>query len=250
MAGKDRIYSNKSGKTEKEALFAEFSASIKYIAQRLAARLPVNVELGDLIDAGVIGLLDAAQKFDEGREIQFKTYAEYRIRGAMLDELRKNDWLPRSIRKKSNHLEQVYREYEQKLKRPPTAGELARALDMDLEDYFALLREATTGAVVHFEALGKVVEAGTGWEERLYRLVQVTKGNDPFLAVQFHDMIEYVAGQIDKLPEKERLVITLYYHEELTMKEVGAILGVSESRVSQLRSQAVLRLRAWMKQGT
>jgi len=241
---------SKNGKAEKEVLFAEFATSIKYIAQRLASRLPVNVELGDLIDAGVIGLLDAAQKFDERRGIQFKTYAEYRIRGAMLDELRKNDWLPRSVRKKSNYLEQVYREYEQKLKRPPTPVELAQGLDMDLEDYFTLLREATTGSVVHFEALSKVVEAGTGWEERLYRLVQATEKNDPFLTAQLHDMTECVARQIEKLPEKERLVITLYYHEELTMKEVGVILGVSESRVSQLRSQAVLRLRAWMKQGT
>ncbi len=233
----------------KDDLVEEYAQNIKYIAQRLISKLPVSVEIGDLIDAGVIGLLDAVEKFDKSRGIQFKTYAEYRIRGAMLDELRRNDWLPRSVRKKSNQLGKIYKDLEKKLHRPPHAEEMAEALNMEVESYFKLLREATTGSVVQLEELGRVVEGNTGWEERLYRLVRATRQNDPFLSVQFKDMIEYISKCIDKLPDKERMVMTLYYYEELTMKEIGYILGVTESRVSQLRSQAILRLRAWMEKG-
>ncbi len=234
--------------SRKEELIQEFAPNIKYIAQRFIAKLPASVEIGDLVDAGVIGLLDAAEKFDESRGIQFKTYAEYRIRGAMLDELRRNDWLPRSVRKKSNQIGKVYKELEKKLKRPPRAEEIAEVLGMEMEEYYDFLKDATTGSVIQLEELGRVVEGNTGWEEHLYRLVKATKQNDPYLSVQFKDLIAYISKFIEKLPEKERLVITLYYYEELTMKEIGYILGITESRVSQLRSQAIMRLRAWAKE--
>ncbi len=230
----------------KEVLVEEFAPTIKYIAQRMAAKLPESVEVGDLIDAGVIGLLDAAEKYDASRGVQFKTYAEYRIKGAMLDELRRNDWLPRSVRKKSNHLEKVYKQLERRLNRPPNEGEMAEALNIGLDDYFKLLKEATTGVVVQLEELGRNFEDGTGWEERLYKLVHATKQNDPFLFTQFKDMISNVTECLEKLPEREQLVMTLYYYEELTMKEIGYVLKVTESRVSQIRSQAILRLRACM----
>lgn len=231
----------------KESLLEEYAPSIKYIAQRMISRLPTSVEIGDLIDAGVIGLLDAAEKFDEARGIQFKTYAEYRIKGAMLDELRRNDWLPRSVRKKSNRLERIYKDLEKQFQRAPHAEEMAKALDMGMEEYFRLLQEATTGGVVQLEELGRVVEDKPGWEEHLYRLVRATKQNDPFLSAQFKDMIDIVSKYLERLPEREHLVLTLYYYEELTMKEIGYILEVTESRVSQLRSQAVLRLRSWIQ---
>jgi len=233
---------------KKEELVEEYAPMIKYIAQRMAAKIPVMVEIGDLIDAGVIGLLDAAEKYDAGKGVQFKTYAEYRIKGAMLDELRRSDWLPRTVRRKSNHLERVYKDLKKRLNRLPEPEDMAKALDVSLDDYFKLLKEASTGSIVQLEELGRKGEDGTGWEERLYRLAPVTKQNDPFLSAQFKDMIEEVAKCFEELPERERLVLTLYYYEELTMKEIGYILKVTESRISQMRSQAILRLRACMRE--
>ncbi len=231
----------------KEQLVEEYAPIIKYIAQRMAMKLPATVEVGDLIDAGVIGLLDAVEKYNPSKGVKFKTYAEYRIKGAMLDELRKNDWLPRSVRKKSNRVEKVYKELEKRLNRPPQPEEIAEEMDIGLEEYFKLLREATTGVVIQLEDLGRNLEDGTGWEERLYRLVHATKQSDPFLFAQFRDMVSKVTECLEKLPERERLVMTLYYYEELTMKEIGYILNVTESRVSQMRSQAILRLRSCME---
>jgi RNA polymerase sigma factor FliA len=227
-----------------EQMVLQYAPLIKYIASRLALRLPSHISLEDLISSGIIGLIDAVQKFDPTKNINFKTYAEFRIKGAMLDELRSLDWIPRSIRKKSHVIEDAYAELQRSLGRPAEAEEVAAFLSLDLEEFYQLLDETKTVSVVALEE-GRRGSAGKAsfMELELLETIQDENLRDSFLAVHFSELQETIVQAIEALPDKEKLLISLYYYEELTMKEIGEIMGYTESRISQLHTQAMYRLR-------
>lgn len=220
---------------EYEKWVTEFAPMIRFLAHRLAFRLPPYLDLEDLIHAGVIGLIDAVGKYDPGREARFKTYAEFRIRGAMLDEIRSLDWVPRSVHEKVHLFQKTYDQLSKDLGRVPEEDELAKALSMDREQYGKFLLEAKGATLLHLEDLGLSDTAP-------FDAVDPT-AEDPFSALLANDTRENLLKAIRHLPEKERSVVSLYYGEELTMKEVGKTLKLTESRVCQLHTQAILRLK-------
>src|SRR5215471_13224183 len=224
---------------ERDALINETLPLIKHIAHRVAVRLPNNIEIRDLINAGVIGLLDAIEKFDPERNIKFKTYAEVRIRGAILDSLRNLDWAPRSLRKKSKDLERIYAELSQKLGRPATDEEASEALGGNIEDFHALVDQLHGLTVGSFESAAETDEKGEG----KINYYPDDGTNDPYVRFETNELTTILSEAIDSLPERERLVLSLYYYEEFTMKEIGTLLGVNESRVSQIHTKATIRLR-------
>ncbi|HLK11903.1 MAG TPA: FliA/WhiG family RNA polymerase sigma factor [Candidatus Binatia bacterium] len=223
----------------RDEVLRQYLPLVRRVVQRLAARKPPHIELDDLVSWGIVGLLDAIGKYDPAKEALFSTYAQFRIRGAILDHLRSLDWVPRSVRQKASLIEKVTHQLEGKLSRPPTEDEIAEQLGVSLEDYQELLAKVGEMSLFSLEDLG----FGSG-EERLKSGQSVEEGEaDPLRALLSHERVHLVAEAIQLLPERERIVVTLYYHEELTMKEVGAVLGLTESRVSQLHSQAMLRLK-------
>jgi RNA polymerase sigma factor for flagellar operon FliA len=224
--------------SERDALINETLPLIKHIAHRVATRLPANVEIRDLINAGVLGLLDAIEKFEPERNVKFKTYAEVRIRGAILDSLRNLDWAPRSLRKKSKDLERVYGDLSQKLGRPATDEEVSEAMGENIEDFHALVDQLHGLTIGSFENLSDSDDS-----ENYINYYPDDGSNDPYAKFETSELTTLLAEAIEDLPEKERLVLSLYYYEEFTMKEIGALLGVNESRVSQLHTKATLRLR-------
>ena len=230
---------------EREEMINDTLPLINHIAHRVAMRLPPSVEICDLVNAGVIGLLDAVEKFEPERGFKFKTYAELRIRGAILDSLRDLDWAPRSLRKKSKDLEKVYRVLGQRLGRPATDEEVCLELGEDIEDFHALVDQLHGLTIGSFEDIGDNREDGSG--ESFINYYPDDGENDPYEQFERGELGKMLGGVIDSLPERERLVLSLYYYEEFTMKEIGAMLGVNESRVSQIRTKAMLRLRSKMK---
>lgn len=222
----------------REELILKYAPLIHYIASRIRSRLPAHVELGDLVNAGVIGFIDALNRFDPGKNIQFKTYAEYRVRGAVMDEVRSMDWVPRSVRKKVHILEETFHTLEQKHKRPATDEEAASALEMDLASYYNLISSARALPLFNLDELGGDIDP----KEVLFR-----EDQDPSTKVWFKELGRLMGKAIESLPEKERMVVTLYYYEELTMKEIAAVIGVTESRVSQLHTKAIIRLKKKLK---
>ena len=223
---------------ERDNLINETLPLIKHIAHRVATRLPANIEMRDLINAGVIGLLDAIEKFEPERNVNFKTYAEVRIRGAILDSLRNLDWAPRSLRKKSKDLEKIYADLSQKLGRPATDEEVSEAMGEAIEDFHALVDQLHGLTIGSFENLSDSEDS-----ENYINYYPDDGSNDPYAKFESSELTSMLAQAIEELPEKERLVLSLYYYEEFTMKEIGALLGVNESRVSQLHTKATLRLR-------
>jgi RNA polymerase sigma factor for flagellar operon FliA len=224
---------------EREALIVESLPLIKHIARKVAMRLPATIELRDLVNAGVLGLLDAIDKFEPQRGVKFRTYAEVRVRGAILDSLRDLDWAPRSLRKKSKDLERVYAELGQKLGRPATDEEVCAALGADMGTFHTLLDQLHGLTLGSFEAPGESVEKG----ERKINYYPDDGSNNPYARFETKQATGMLAEAIDTLPERERMVLSLYYYEEFTMKEIGMLLGVNESRVSQIHTKATLRLR-------
>jgi len=212
---------------------------VRWLVQRLAARKPPQVELDEMVSWGIEGLLDAMKKYDPSKQAAFATYAQFRIRGAILDRLRGMDWVSRSVRQKASMLEKTYRQLEGSLGRPASEEEVAEALELTLPQLHALLSEVGQMSLFSLEDLG--VDAGQDrWQ--VENLLQ-GDGTDPMHAILSRERADLVAEAIVSLPEKERTVIALYYHEGITMKEAGAVLGLTESRVSQLHAQALLRLR-------
>jgi RNA polymerase sigma factor for flagellar operon FliA len=223
----------------------EFAPLIKYIASRIAIRLPPHIDLNDLINAGVIGLIDAIEKFDASKQIKFKTYAEFRIRGAILDELRSMDWVPRSVRQKARKVEDAYSKLEYNLGRPASDEEVAREMSIDMESFYRLLSETASVSLLSLDDLG---EDDTDLSKKnLLEYIIQDERDWPSHKIRYAEVRDMVAKAIQSLPEKERMVISLYYYDELTMKEIGHVLKFTESRVSQIHTKAVLRLRSKMQ---
>jgi RNA polymerase sigma factor for flagellar operon FliA len=212
---------------------------VRWLVQRLVVRKPPQVEVEEMVSWGIEGLLDAMKKYDPSKQAAFATYAQFRIRGAILDRLRGMDWVSRSVRQKAGVLEKTYRKLEGQLGRPAREEEVAEALGLDLPGLHALLAEVGQMSLFSLEDLG--LEAG---QERT-AIERAAEGDDadPMTALLTRERAGLVAEAIGRLPEKERTVLALYYHEGITMKEVGAVLGLTESRVSQLHAQALLRMR-------
>lgn len=226
------------GNLDKDHLVVAYAPLVKRIAFQLMAKLPASVEVEDLIQNGMMGLLDAIGRYEEGLGAQFETYAVQRVRGAMLDGLRENDWLPRSLRRDMRRIESAIHLLEQQHGRPPSETELAESLGVPLPEYQRMLQDARGHQLVYFEDFTD----GEG-EDYLDRHLGAHESN-PLELLEDADMRANLIRAIDDLPEREKLVMALYYEEELNLREIGEVLGVTESRVCQLHSQAVARLRA------
>ncbi|HEY3989109.1 MAG TPA: FliA/WhiG family RNA polymerase sigma factor [Acidobacteriaceae bacterium] len=221
-----------------EEILREHLPMVRFLALRIRERLPQQVEMEDLISAGIVGLMDALQKFDPQKKVQFRTYAQFRVRGAMLDSLRALDWGPRDLRRKGRAVEEAIRSLSTTLGKAPTESEVAKAMGLDLSAYQQLLGELSG---LELGSLNAAPADDAGVE--VLALIPAGPEDDPFLQCQSNEMRGRLAEAIGGLPERERMVLTLYYYEELTMREVGATMGVVESRVSQLHSSAMARLR-------
>ncbi len=228
----------------RDRIIIEYAPLIKFVAQKIASRLPPNIELDDLISCGVIGLMDAISKFDPTRDNKFKTYAEFRVRGAILDELRSQDWVPRSIREKTKQIERAYRKLESDFGRPATEEEMCAELKVSKEEYYEMLNKAKSVSVLNIDESSSFSRAD---RKLMASMMDKNKTVNPFIAVSSKDSREKLTNGIKDLPEKQRLVISLYYYEDLNLKEIGQVLDVTESRVSQLHTQAVLKLRSRLK---
>lgn len=232
-----------------EDRLAEYAPLVRKLALQLLARLPASVELDDLIQAGMIGLLDAARRYQEMADAQFETYATARIRGAMLDELRNQDWLPRSVRSKAKRIDQAVSQLSQQLMRQPTEAELASHLDMPLTEYHQLLFDAQGAQIVHYEDFGAENGGDARDGEGPGGTSESASTGNPLDTLLASDFRQALIEAIGALPEREKLLLSLCYEQGLNLKEAGAVLGVTEARVCQLRSQAMARLRSKLKEG-
>ena len=221
----------------------DYAPLIKYIAQKIAARLPSNIDLDDLFSAGVIGLMDAIDKYDPSRDNKFKTYAEFRIRGAILDELRNQDWVPRSVRETNKKEERAKVALEQKLGRPANDKEVAEYLELSLDDY----HERTGRTRVSMLSLEELGGSQSGEKKSLLDCLENPNSKNPFNHLKTKGVKDIIMRTVEELPEKQKLVLSLYYYEDLNLKEIGRILDVTESRVSQLHTQAVQKMRLKLK---
>jgi RNA polymerase sigma factor for flagellar operon FliA len=224
-----------------ETVMQEYAPLVKHMAQRLACRLPASVCLDDLISAGVLGLMDAIEKYDPTRGTTFKTYANFRIRGAMLDELREWDWAPRSVRQKEHALTHAYAEIERQQGRPAADEEVAAVLGLDLATFSDWLSDVRGVSVLSLD-MPLEPEPKRHPSTALVRLVDEAPG--PLQTAEANDLTRHLAAAIDQLPEREKIVLSLYYYEELTMQEIGQVLALTLSRISQLHTKAILHLRA------
>ncbi len=241
MAGK--ASQKEHDEMSREELIEEYIPLVKYLAHRISVKLPSHVEIDDLVNSGVIGLIDAIEKFDQSRGIKFKTYAEFRIRGAIFDGLRSLDWVPRSVRKQKKMVEQSYAQLEQKLGRHATDEELSENLGVDLQEFYKILDNLKGVNLGKFVELNSSDSQNPGEGETAIAFVADESSDDPYNEFQKQELTEILAEAIRGLPEKERYVVSLYYFDELTMKEIGTVLSITESRVSQLHTKSMLRLR-------
>ena len=239
-----RDYNCKIDAKTKDEIIIEYSPLIKYIAQKIAARLPANVELDDLISCGVIGLMDAIDKYDHTRDNKFKTYAEFRIRGSILDELRSQDWVPRSIREKAKLLERTYKKLEMQLGRPASDEEMCKELKCSQDEFYDLLNKSKSVSLLNIDDSASF---NRGDKKLMIGLMEKSKITNPFTMVSHKNLREKIKEGIVALGEKQRLVLSLYYYEDLNLKEIGQVLDVTESRVSQLHTQAIMKLRIKLK---
>ncbi|MFO1413531.1 MAG: RNA polymerase sigma factor FliA [Burkholderiales bacterium] len=230
-----------TGQVDIEQRIAEFAPLVRRMAHHLAAKLPSSVEVDDIIQAGLIGLMDAAGRFEASQGNQFETYASQRIRGAMLDELRRNDWLPRSIRKAYRQIEQAIGRLEQRLGHPPDEREIAAEMGLSLSDYQAMLSEARGYQLFHFEDFD--TESDGSMLDRL----AADHDHNPLDKITDKRFRAALVKAIQLLPEREQHLMGMYYEQEMNFKEIAAVMKVSESRVCQLHGQAVARLRARLK---
>ncbi|MFS2019478.1 RNA polymerase sigma factor FliA [Massilia sp. CT11-108] len=230
------------GKADKNSLLTEHMPLVKRLAHQMKAKLPPSVEVDDLVQAGMMGLLDAINRYEENHGAQFETYAVLRIRGAMLDELRSSDWMPRSTRANMRKVESAMAALQQQLGRPPSESEVAKSLKLSLGDYQDLLGDSGGHQLVYYEDFHDE-DGGDGFLDRY-----AVDDDDPLKSLLDTDFRQTVIDAIDALPPREKMLMGLYYEEELNLKEIGAVMGVSESRVSQLHTQAVARLRTYLRE--
>ena len=230
--------------TERNEVVVKYTPLVKRVVAKLMRRLPSSVDPSDLFSSGVIGLIDAVEKFDPARCNSFRSYAEIRIRGAILDELRAQDWVPRSLRQKAHKFDKAARELESRLGRPPEEHEVSAQLGMKEKEYQEMAERLRPLAVVGYDDLGL-----GGTEDRMAFMAAMREDGETesFWRTYYRKVRKIIAQALDTIAERQRLVISLYYFEELTLKEIGAILGVSESRVSQIHTQAVGTLRGKVK---
>ena len=234
-------YKSNGTSTARERLILHYSPLVKFVAGRVAAGLPQNIEQADLVSYGIFGLIDAIDKFDPGRGFKFETYAISRIKGAIIDELRSIDWVPRSVRAKARAIERAISKLENELRRTPTDRELADELGMTEDELAQTLSQVSFVGVI---ALDELLSAGS--ERGSGATVGDTiagGGHDPVEAFEIDEMKHLLADAINRMPDRERLVLTLYYYEGLTLAEIGGVLGVTESRVCQIHTKAILQLR-------
>jgi RNA polymerase sigma factor for flagellar operon FliA len=236
-------YKATSDQRARERLVVAYSPLVKYVAGRMSSGLPAHVEEADLISYGLGGLISAIERFDLTREIKFETYAITRIRGAIIDELRTLDWVPRSVRARARQIERVNMKLEAQLQRAPTDEEMATELEISLEDFQERLVQISNSTIVALDEMWHVSDA-SGDQVSLLDTLPDSGAPDPQTLVDESELRERIADAIAALPEREKLVVALYYYENLTLREIGEVLGVTESRVSQLHTKAVLRLRS------
>lgn len=230
------------GTLDRRSAIERYGPMVRRVAAQMVAKLPSNVEMDDLVQAGMIGLMDAMTRYEASQGAQFETFAMQRVRGAMLDELRGGDWMPRSVRKNQRAIEQAVRALEHKLKRAPTEAEIARQMNLPLAEYQSMLADARGGQLVYLDELN-----GEGEDGFLDRHVAADEREGPGHALQDARFRGALVEAIGNLPERERFLMAMYYEQDMNLKEIGAVLGVTESRVCQLHSQAVARLRAQLR---
>ncbi|HVV76173.1 MAG TPA: RNA polymerase sigma factor WhiG [Mycobacteriales bacterium] len=237
-----RSFKNSGDQSLRERLILHYSPLVKYVAGRVGVGLPPNIEQADLVSYGIFGLIDAIEKFDVSRAIKFETYAISRIKGAIIDELRAIDWIPRSVRYKAREVEKAYAALEARLHRTPTEAEVAAELGIALEDLHAIFSQVSFVNVI---ALDELLNVGgeRGDKLSLVDTLEDTKAEDPVAAFETEETKYLLARAINTLPEREKIVVTLYYYEGLTLAEIGQVLGVTESRICQMHTKAVLQLR-------
>ena len=238
-----RRYKEDGDQRARERLVLAYAPLVKYVAGRMSSGLPAHVEEADLISYGLLGLISAIERFDPGRDIRFETFAITRVKGSIIDELRSLDWVPRSVRAKAREIERANAKLEHQLHRAPTDREMAEALGVSTEEFQESLVKISNSSVVALDELWTVSDS-SGDTVSLLDTIQDPDAVDPSREMDLTDMKDRLAEAIARLPEREKLVVALYYYENLTLREIGEVLGVTESRVSQLHTKAVLRLKS------
>ncbi len=236
-------YRRTHDKALRDRLIVNYSPLVKYVAGRLGSGLPAHVDENDLVSYGLLGLIGAIERFDPDRDIKFETYAIARIKGSIIDELRAMDWVPRSVRARARDIERAIADLEARLHRAPTDQEIAEKLGITETELEDSLTDISRSSIAALDELWTVSSTG-GDQIALIDTIEDTSGPQPTQALDQTELREALGEAIARLPEREKLVITLYYYEELTLREIGEVLGVTESRVSQLHTKAVLRLKA------
>jgi RNA polymerase sigma factor for flagellar operon FliA len=238
-----RRYKAEEDQRARERLVLAYAPLVKYVAGRMSSGLPSHVEESDLISYGLLGLISAIERFEPEREIKFETFAITRIKGSIIDELRSLDWVPRSVRARAREIEKANAKLEHELQRAPTDQEIADRLELSLEEFQDSLMRISNSSVVALDELWTVSDA-SGDQVSLLDTIQDPQAVDPAREMDQTEMKDRLADAIARLPEREKLVVALYYYENLTLREIGEVLGVTESRVSQLHTKAVLRLKS------
>ena len=240
-------YRENGSKTAKDKLLVEYAYLVKFVGGRIAINLPASVDRDDIVSSGIMGLIKAVETFEPERGFKFETYAGHKIRGAILDELRSLDWVPRSVRQKSRELQKVYAKLENELGRIPYDDEVCDELGITIEEYEKVLSDVAPSTIVSLEEA--MPDRGSDSKEiRLIDTIEDPGSDNPLKMLGFSEVKNILKDTIANLPEKEKLVVALYHFEELTLKEIGVVLNISESRVSQIHSKAILKLRSRLLQ--
>jgi RNA polymerase sigma factor FliA len=240
-----RSYKNEGDERARERLVVAYSPLVKFIAGRMASGLPSHVDEGDLVSYGLLGLIGAIERFDLDREIKFETFAVARIKGAIIDELRSLDWVPRSVRARARDVERAHAALEAELGRAPRDEEMAEKLEISVDEFHDALLQIANSSVLALDDLWTFADPdGSGGQISVLDTIQDPNAIDPEAEAHTAELKDRLADAIESLPERERLVIALYYYENLTLREIGEVLGVTESRVSQLHTKSVLALRS------
>jgi RNA polymerase sigma factor for flagellar operon FliA len=239
-----RRYKLDGDEKARERLVVAYSPLVKFIAGRMASGLPSHVEESDLISYGLLGLIGAIERFDTERDIKFETFAVARIKGAIIDELRSLDWVPRSVRARARDVEKAHRALEAELQRGPSDQEMADKLEISVDEFQSTLLEIANSSVLALDDLWTFADPEGGSQVSVLDTIQDPQAIDPEAEAHASELKDRLAEAIEHLPERERLVIALYYYENLTLREIGEVLGVTESRVSQLHTKAVIGLRS------